>query len=135
MCPREYESWDAYLKGSIKLPDIDWDANREEPPTTKKALKKARRRTEALNRLYSSDRAQPVHSAWLTIHHPECLPLVKAMARVIGAERQLGQGNLTDMSDLADLQTLRSVISTSSQVHRQHQLMSKALSKSINTKI
>jgi hypothetical protein len=29
----EYESWEAFLRGSIRLPDIDWSANREDEPT------------------------------------------------------------------------------------------------------
>jgi hypothetical protein len=75
------------------------------------------------------------YETWFTTHYPECLPLVKAMARVIGAEGQFGQSNRTDMLDLADLQTIQSVISTSLQIHRQHQSMSKALGKGINRKI
>lgn len=131
MAPRESESWLAYLKGSVTLPELDWDANHGDLPTSKKALKKARRRAEALNRLYDSDRAQPSHSAWFTSHHPECLPLVKAMARVIGAEKQSSTDHTRDISTESDLQALRSIISVSSQ----HQLTSKTLSKRIDTRI
>lgn len=135
MTPQEYENWNAFLKGNIQLPTIDWDVNYGETPTSKKGLQKARRRAEALNRLYSCDRAQPSHSVWFTAHHILYLPLVKAMARVIGAERQLGQTNQIDMLDLADLQTIRDVISTSSPINQQCSSISKAQSNGINRKI
>jgi hypothetical protein len=38
--------------------------DREDEPTSKKPLKTARRRAEALNRLYRTDQARPSHSVW-----------------------------------------------------------------------
>jgi len=58
----EHEYWEAFLRGSIRLPDIDWSVDREDEPTSKKSLKAARRRAEALNRLYGTDQARPSHS-------------------------------------------------------------------------
>jgi hypothetical protein len=76
------------------------------------SLKTARRRAEALNRLYGTDQARPSHSVWFVKNHIEYLPLVKAMARVIGMERQMGfdRSSRADALDLADLHTTRSVI-------------------------
>ena len=100
------EYWRAFLRGSIRLPDIDWSVAREDEPTSKKSLKTARRRAEALNRLYGTDQARPSHSVWFVKNHIEYLPLVKAMARVIGMERQMGfdRSSRADALDLADLQ-------------------------------
>jgi hypothetical protein len=69
---------------------MDWSANREDKLTGKKSLKTAHRRAEALNRLYGTDQARPSHSVWFVKYHVVCLPLPKAMARVIGMERQMG---------------------------------------------
>jgi hypothetical protein len=93
MRPREHDSWKAYLKGSIQLPDMDWEGDQDLGPIAKKPLKMAGRRAEALNRLYSTDRARPSHSVWFTRYHMELLPLVKAMARVTGMERGLSGGH------------------------------------------
>lgn len=65
-------------------------------------------------------------------HQPYCLPLIKAMARVIGVERQPGQTDGANPSDLADLQTITAVVSASLQSHHRRKLMSKALGKNIN---
>jgi hypothetical protein len=32
----EHEYWEAFLRGSIRLPDIDWSVDREDEPTSKK---------------------------------------------------------------------------------------------------
>jgi hypothetical protein len=90
MCPKEHEYWEAFLRGSIRLPDIDWSADTEDKPIGKNSLKTARRRVEALNRLYGTDQVRPSHSVWLAKNHIQLLPLVKAIARVIGMERQMG---------------------------------------------
>jgi len=88
--PLEREYWEAFLRGFILLPDIDWSVDRKDEPTSKKSLNRARRRAEALNRLYGTDQARPSHSVWFVKNHMEYLPLVKAIARVIGMKRQMG---------------------------------------------
>jgi hypothetical protein len=119
----EHQYWEAFLRGSIRLPDIDWSVNSEDEPTSRKSLKTACRRAEALKRLYETDQARPSHSVWFVKNHIEYLPLVKAMARVIGMERQMGfeRGSRADALDLADLHTTRSVISTSLKIKRDHE--------------
>lgn len=134
MPPQEHEYWVEFLRGEIKLPRIDWDTDRGDTPTSKSGLRKAVRRAEALNRLYGIKTALPSHSVWFITHHPDYLPLVKAMARVIGAERRFGQNGAVDMSDLEDLQAIRSVVSTALQTQQQSKATSKILSKGINRK-
>lgn len=62
MPPQELEAWTLYSQGKYPLPKIDWDANREPAPTSTKPLRIARRRAEALNRLYKNEKADPGHS-------------------------------------------------------------------------
>jgi hypothetical protein len=114
----EHEYWEASLRGSIRLPDIDWSVDREDEPRSKKSLKTARRRAEALNRLYGTDQARPSHSVWFVKNHIEYLPLTKAMARVIGMERQMGfdRSSRADALDLADLHTTSAILSDFSRV-------------------
>lgn len=138
MRPVEHESWEAYLKGQVQLPHMDWETNQSPAPTSKKSLKIAHRRAKALNRLYKSDQARPSHSVWFTQNHIVYLPLVKAMARVIGIERHLrggSGGNWRDARSVADLRTIRKIISTSSQIHRGHGAASKMRRKAIDSKI
>ena len=114
----EHEYWEAFLRRSIRLPDMSVD--REDEPPSKKSPKTARRRAEALNRLYGTDQARRSHSVWFVKNHIEYLSLVKAMARVIGMERQMSfdRSSRADALDLADLHTTRSVISTSLKIKR-----------------
>lgn len=72
-----------------------------------------------MNRLYGTDRACPSHSVWFTKNHRLYLPLVNAMARVEGMERQSGfnGGDKDDRSNLADLQTIKKIIASVSNVH------------------
>jgi hypothetical protein len=54
----------------------------------------------------------PSHSTWFVKNHIEHLPLVKAIARAIGMEREMGfdRSNRTEALDLTDLYAIRSVI-------------------------
>ena len=80
----EREAFQAWRAGqSSSLPAMDWNNHQGSTPPSPRAFKRATRRTEALNRLYGTDRAEPCHSVWFTQEHPMWLPLVKAVARII----------------------------------------------------
>jgi hypothetical protein len=74
---------------------------------------------------------------WFVKNHIEYLPLVKAMARVIGMERQMGfdRSSRADALDLADLHTTRSVISTSLKIKRDHEVAFQAWKRDVNGRI
>jgi len=74
---------------------------------------------------------------WFVKNHIEYLPLVKAMARVIGMERQMGfdRSSRADALDLADLHTTRSVISTSLKIKRDHEAWKRDVNGRIQTLI
>ncbi|KFZ01930.1 hypothetical protein V500_00559 [Pseudogymnoascus sp. VKM F-4518 (FW-2643)] len=74
---------------SLTEPTIDWDKSLAPAPTSLKPLKTARRRAEALNQLYKTERAQEGHIVWIIQNRIEFLPLLKAMARVVGSERDI----------------------------------------------
>jgi hypothetical protein len=67
----------------------------------------------------------------------EYLPLVKAMARVIGIERQMGfdKNSMADALDLTDLHTIRSVISTSLKIKRDYEAAFQAWKRDVNGRI
>ena len=48
------------------------------------------------------------------------LPLVKAMARVIGAERDLVGGGILTVTQLADLQSINKILSVTGQIVSGH---------------
>lgn len=117
MTEQEYEAWSLYIVGKYPLPKIDWNSSRDPAPTSTKPLRIARRRAEALNRLYNTERADPGHSVWFTKHEIVHLPLVKAMARIIGAERNLVGGQYAlNATQVADLQTINRILSVSTEI-------------------
>lgn len=122
MTPLERHFWDPYTAGEMRLPPVDWadPSSREPEPTNNnpKRLAAWRRRAEALSRIYKTDETTvltPGHAAWFTKHHVVVLPVVTAMERVIGAERNLN-GGAAGLSavQMADLQTINAVLSASS---------------------
>ncbi|KAH6977694.1 hypothetical protein EDB80DRAFT_266833 [Ilyonectria destructans] len=117
MPPQELDFWSLYAEGKYQLPKIDWHDSRDSVPTSGTPLRTARRRAEALNRLYKTDNVDPGQAVWFTKNEAFHLPLVKAMARVIGAERNLlgGQGAL-DPTQMADLQSINEILSVSAQI-------------------
>ena len=114
MTPTEFEFWDSYDKGQCaQLPVIQWESDFDPIPTAAKSLKIAQRRAKALNRLYKTDLAQAGHAVWFTRNHEVLLPLVKAEARIIGAEIDLscqGKGKVAGAA-LDDLQTVNRLLS------------------------
>ena len=117
MTPLEMEAWTAFTRGTWQLPEFDWDNNLAPAPTSPKSLKAAHRRAEALNQLYKTDRAHKGHVAWVTQNLIEVLPLIKAMARVIGSERNLvGGRDGWSPTQFADLQSINKILSLSEQI-------------------
>jgi hypothetical protein len=117
MTPQEHEAWSHYTTGKYPLPKVDWNSNCDAAPTPSKPLRIARRRAEALNRLYDTNKADAGHSVWFTKYEIHHLPLVKAMARIIGAERNLLGGQYTlNATQLADLQTISRILSVSTEI-------------------
>ena len=111
MPPSEHCYWMAFIDGTMRLTAMDWSSNREPAPTSPETLKVYTRRAEALNRLYRTDQATEEHVAWITKHVPLRLPLVKAMARVIGAEiNQRGGQTQLSATQYADLQTINRIL-------------------------
>jgi hypothetical protein len=114
---QELEAWTLYCQGKYPLPKVDWNASREPAPTSTRSLRIARRRAEALNRLYKTEKADPGHSVWFTKSESAHLPLIKAMARVIGAERDLLNGQCAlSATQIADLQSINEILSMSGQI-------------------
>lgn len=113
----ESDVWSLYVQGTYPLPKIDWKTSRGRVPVSPRPLRLARRRAEALNRLYKTTEADESHAVWLVNNELDHLPLVKAMARVIGAERDLlgGQSALNAIQ-MADLQSINHILSVSGQV-------------------
>jgi hypothetical protein len=117
MTEQEYEAWSLYTAGKYPLPKIDWNSSHDPAPTSTKPLRIARRRAEALNQLYNTEKADPGHSAWFTKHELVHLPLVKAMARIIGAERNLVGGQYAlNATQVADLQTINRILSVTTEI-------------------
>ena len=117
MTKLEYEAWSLFTAGKYPLPGIDWNSCHDPAPTSTKPLRIAHRRAEALNRLYNTKKAGPSHLVWFSKHQIVHLPLVKAMARIIGAERNLlGGQNALNATQVADLQTINNILSVSTKI-------------------
>lgn len=135
MPPLEAAVWDAWLKGNVQLPEINWDKDCGETPAGSNALQKANKRAKALNRLYGTDRAEPGHAVWFTAHHLVLPWLVKAMTRVIAAESRSSQTKDAEVLDLAELQTIKAIIASSMKAQQNLSATSTAYGRSINKKI
>ena len=117
MRPHEREYYEAWKERSpLSLPCIDWDADRGRTPTSQRPLKKAARRAEALNRIYSTERAEPCHYTHFTENHPLWVPLVTAVARVIGAERHQQETSTKLKAYSHDFQLVQKIVQSSLQV-------------------
>lgn len=92
----------------VKLQPIDWTTAIAAAPTSKIPLKKLHRRAEALNRLYHTKGLQPGHEVWYTKNSEFLLPLLKAIERIIGAERDICGG--IEGLVKADLQTINAIV-------------------------
>ena len=111
MTPDELMCWQSYVENRCQLPVMDWATNVGVPPSSTKSLRLARKRAEALNHIYKTDKATPSHSVWFANNHPEALHLVKAVARVIGVDKNILGGHSTANAILlADLQTINKVL-------------------------
>jgi hypothetical protein len=108
-CEREYfEAWKR--QSLVELPHIDWSADRRHTPTSQRPLKKALRRAEALNRIYSTDKAEPCHYTYFVENHLLWLPLVTAVARVIGAERDQSKMSMKLQAEVRDFSIIQKIV-------------------------
>ncbi|KAL8647638.1 MAG: hypothetical protein Q9210_005436 [Variospora velana] len=120
MAPNERMQWDTYIVDPCLqfFPSINWFTDIDPEPTSKKPLKNASRRAQALNRLFDTDQARPGHAVWYTKQHPDFLPLVKAVARVFGAERDIDGGGPEGMVK-AELQTINTILGVLGEVAKE----------------
>jgi hypothetical protein len=117
MKPPEPEYFEAWKKQSLGgLPRMDWNADRRHTQTSQRPLKKAIRRAEALNCIYSTDKAEPCHYTYLAEHHVLWLPLVTAVARVIGAEMSLSKMSVKFQSQGRDSEMVQKIVQTALRV-------------------
>lgn len=119
MSPQEYEAWTTFNDRLWHLPEIDWDNNQLPPHISLRSRKIARRRAEALNRLYKTDRAHEGHVTWITQNKLEFLPLIKAMARLIGAERNQVGGGEWHATQLTEIQSVNRILSIIAQIRQE----------------
>ena len=138
MTPAEHTAYTAWKNGTMSsLPPMDWDKDKAVPPTgdtsnSAKSLKVAKKRAEALNRLYETTRADASHAVFWAQKYTQLLPLVKAVARIVGAEVAATGGNENlNAEEWAELQTLGKIISIGSQ-YMQKQVKHSTAKKFIN---
>jgi hypothetical protein len=86
---QEQEVWTTFQDGLWRLPEFDWDNNSLPSPTSANPLKTVRRRAEALNRLYETDRAHEGHFVWITKNNIGSYILYKPWLALSGKEGTL----------------------------------------------
>ena len=120
MKPNERVFFEAWKRqGLVELPHIDWNADRGHTPTSHRPLKKAFRRAEALNRIYSTDNAEPCHYTYFVEKHPLLMPLVTAVARVIGAEKDQSKMSLKLQAHVRDFNATEKIVQTALRIIHQ----------------
>ena len=111
MKPCEQEFFEAWRTQSlVELPHIDWSADRRHIPTSYRPLKKALRRAEALNRIYGTDNAEPCYYTYSVENHLQWLPLVTAVTRVIGAQRNQSKMSMKLQAQGRDFNILQKIV-------------------------
>ncbi|KAI1007649.1 hypothetical protein K3495_g580 [Podosphaera aphanis] len=107
---QQYDSWRA---GKIKLPHVDWKVSRRAIIGGAKSQNRFEKRAAAMREIYRESNIDAENAFWFTTEHTYALPLVKAIARIHGAQRNLlgGQFTLTGM-ELAEVQTARKIVAT-----------------------
>lgn len=117
MKPTELPFYNYYAQGRYPLPEMNWDENRGPVPTSARPLKTSRRRAEALNYLYKTDKADPSHAVWFTMNEGSHLPLISAIVRVFGAQRNLSGGQLgANATQFADLQSVNTILERTARI-------------------
>jgi hypothetical protein len=117
MTPHELDYFQAWKEGTLqRLPSIDWDNDHGRTPTSKQPMKRALRRAAALNRIYQTDKAQPCHYIFFAEQHSCWLPLVAAIARIIGAETNQKQSLARTSSRGSQVRTLDKIVQMSRRV-------------------
>ena len=117
MRPHERDYFEAWKERSpLKLPLVDWDAHQGHTPTSQRPLKKAVRRAEALNRIYCTERAKPSHYTYFVENHALWVPLVTAVARVIGAERDQKEKSMKVRAQRHDSHVVQNIVQTSRRI-------------------
>ncbi|OJJ33785.1 hypothetical protein ASPWEDRAFT_41654 [Aspergillus wentii DTO 134E9] len=107
----ELEAYELWNEGKgVTPPTMDWNANVAAVPDGKNSLKRLTQRAAAMDVVWGRRQGTtlPEHAAWLTFNMGSALPLVKAVTRMLNAERYYGNEPRARMTDLeaAELDTL-----------------------------
>nr|QED43031.1 hypothetical protein [Podosphaera virus A] len=104
----QYDGWKA---GKVNLPIVDWIVSRRPIIGGSKSQSRFEKRAAAMREIYNEPSIDAENAFWFTTEHTYALPLVKAIARIHGAQRNIlgGQFSLTGM-ELAEVQTARKVV-------------------------
>lgn len=107
----ELEAYELWNEGKgVTPPTMDWNANVAAVPDGKNSLKRLTQRAAAMDVVWGRRQGTtlPEHAAWLTFNMGSALPLVKAVTRMLNAERHYGNEPRARMTDLeaAELDTL-----------------------------
>lgn len=108
---RQYEAW----KGGIPMPPFDTTSNRTPVKGGEKNMERFVKRARAMDTIWKRQGFTAENAMWLTVNWNYAVPLVVAVAKVHGAERELvgGQTELTEM-ELAEVQTAHKAVAISS---------------------
>ncbi|KAF2858357.1 hypothetical protein K470DRAFT_272491 [Piedraia hortae CBS 480.64] len=106
-----YRGW----KSGADLPQIEWTVSRVDVPGGPQSDAHFSKRAAAMRVLFKDQDIDQQNAVWLTFNAPDLLPLVKAVEKILNAERDSTGGQVGIKSqELADYQTLRKVIGVAS---------------------
>lgn len=105
-----YADWKSKTK---PVHSFDWENNKTPLPSTgAQSLKKFTRRAAAMDVIWEHEGATPEHASWLTFNMTSLLPPVKAVSRVLAAQKQYQNDPLAQLSpmEVAEIDTAHSVV-------------------------
>ncbi|KAJ5108457.1 hypothetical protein N7456_005132 [Penicillium angulare] len=135
MTEMEKEQYNAWISGAT-MPQIDWFKSTKPLPGGARSLGRFKKRACAMQQIWKNSDITTENASWLTTEMVPLLPLVKAVARIQAAERELkgGQSELTAM-EIAEIQTTRRIIATSGDNVNRILRQANMLMRSIHTSI
>lgn len=127
-----YEEWQ---NNSLQLPEFNWAQNVIPVPPDAHALKTFLQRAAAMDIIWDYQGASAENAAWLASHMAALLPLVKAVTKVLSAQKHLEiHDPLAGLShgEIAEVQTLQLIMAgTEENVARERERI-RELTESIN---
>ncbi|KAI9225335.1 MAG: hypothetical protein DHS80DRAFT_33807 [Piptocephalis tieghemiana] len=134
----ELKLYRAWKGGRVPLPPYNSLVNSITTPIGINGQGKRMRRAEALDRMYGVRGSTVDNATWWITTYPELIPLINAISRVIGAEREtipLVHHQQVMPGESAEIRIIDSIVATSRHIINQHMAKVRNVVRRVNESI